>query len=130
VEDVNHREISKWFGCSFDKYMKVPGALWVHQLFHVLSLLSKPYILIILQYGSCCSHLWYSLNLWRVCAVISYIVWNTLPCLFFFLICLYFILCYCALQIQVLIYSGWNYFLNQPARYNVFAIWNKCGNCR
>lgn len=130
MEDVNHREISKWFGCSFDKYMKVPGALWVHQLFHVLSLLSKPYILIILQYGSCCSHLWYSLNLWRVlrCHIIYSLKYLTL---FIFLLNLsVFILCYCALQIQVLIYSGWNYFLNQPARYNVFAIWNKCGNCR
>lgn len=130
MEDVNHGEISKWFGCSFDKSMKVPGALWVHQLFHVLSLLSKPYMLIILQHGSCCSHLWYSLNLWRVlrCHIIYSLKYLTL---FIFLLNLsVFILCYCALQIQVLIYSGWNYFLNQPARYNVFAIWNKCENCR
>ena len=88
--------------------MQVPGALWVHQLFHFLSLLSKPF------YSSCIMEVVAVIYCipWtceEFCAVISYIVWNTVLCLFFFLICLC-LLCYCALQIQVLIYSGWNYF--------------------
>ena len=78
------------------------------------SIISFPFfiikaILLILHYESFLQSCIVFPELVKSFAQSSYIVWNTILCLFFFLICLY-LLCYRALQIQVLIYSGWNYF--------------------